>query len=734
MDTLDKIAPPHRWTNSYYRVTIAAGLCVSLFSAYQLPLANLDVHFLLLALLTLAVSGRLTIRIPGLSGHISASDTLIFIALLLFGGEAAVLLAAADAFCASLRFSRKPYTLLFNAGAVACSTFLTVCVMRIAFGSMTELTYEAFAVRFLVGIGAMGLLQFVFSSGIVGVLAALKTNQPFWLTYKTYCLWSSVSYFGGVAAAGIIAKLIVVFSFNALLIAIPVIGILYFTYVTYLKNMETVAAQAAQAGRHVAELSSHIAEQARISSELEQSREHFRTASLHDALTSLPNRSFLKEKLRVAIEAAREDDKSFFAVLFLDLDRFKNINDSLGHAAGDRLLMEIAARLTEQVRPTDTVARLGGDEFAILLEGLRDWEEATNVAERILKDVMRPYNLNNHQLYTTISIGVALSAIPYDYPEEMLRDADVAMYRAKASGKACYTVFDHEMHEQAVALLQLENDLRRAVERQEFVVYYQPIVALDTDEISGFEALIRWQHPERGFISPAEFIPLAEETGLIIEIGDWVLRESCRQLREWQDQLPAAHNLTMSVNLSCKQFTQPDLVEQVRRILWETKLSASALKLEITESSVMVNVGDAAKMLEQLRALGVKLSIDDFGTGYSCLSHLYRFPATTLKIDRSFVSRLNEGHENLAIVRTIKTLADNLGMDTTAEGIETEEQLVQLRELGCQYGQGYLLGKPAAATTAFGLIKALQLNRAASPYNANNVVVAQFNRQRVSAA
>ncbi|MCP9495346.1 MAG: EAL domain-containing protein [Pyrinomonadaceae bacterium MAG19_C2-C3] len=703
---MSQAANTHRFTNAYYRLVITAGAIVFLFSAYRLSVEVIDGHFLLLALITISLGARITVRIPGLNGHLSASDTLIFVALLLFGGEAAILLAAAEASCASLRFSKKPRTILFNAGAMACSTFLTVWVLRSGFGSITQLVAGDYTSGLIILLCSLGLLQYSFNSGIVSIVAALKTNQPIWETWRKYYLWTSITYFAGAAAAGVIAKLVTAYNFYALIVSTPIIAIVYFTYQTYLKSVEVSATQAAQAERHVEELSRHIADQKRIGQELQESREHFRHAALHDTLTGLPNRALLKEELMLAIKRANENENSPFAVLFLDLDRFKIINDSLGHAAGDQLLVAIARRLMKCLRPRDTVARLGGDEFAILLQGAEAWSEAANVADRIGKDLMQPFNLSGHEIHTTSSIGIALSTTFYEHPEDILRDADAAMYRAKENGKARYEIFDQNMHKHALDLLQLENDLRRAVEREEFIVHYQPIVLLETKEISGFEALVRWQHPQRGMVSPAEFIPLAEETGLIKEIGSWVLKESCRQLSEWQRQSGVTRPLTLSVNLSGRQFAQPDLVEQVHRILQETGFDPCCLKLEITESVVMSNAENAIRMLTQLRALGIRLSIDDFGTGYSSLSYLHRFPVDTLKIDRSFVNLMGVGQENSEIIRTIKMLAGSLSMETVAEGVETLEQLAQLKALNCEYGQGYLFAKPMEARAAFALLAA----------------------------
>jgi EAL domain-containing protein (putative c-di-GMP-specific phosphodiesterase class I) len=323
-------------------------------------------------------------------------------------------------------------------------------------------------------------------------------------------------------------------------------------------------------------------------------------------------------------------------------------------------------------------------------------EEAIQVAERIQRELVVPFRLGGREVFTTASIGLAPGTVEYSQPEDVLRDADTAMYRAKSMGKARHEVFDKEMHTVAMNLLQMETDLRGAIDRQEFFIQYQPIVALDNFTLRGFEALVRWQHPTRGLISPMDFIPVAEETGQIIAIGQWALHEACRQMSRWQRRYPSDPPLFISVNLSSRQFTQPDLLEQVRLILEETKLDPRCLKLEITESVVMENIDKATEMLRQLRALGVRLAIDDFGTGYSSLSYLHRFPIDTLKVDRSFVMRMVDNNENIEIVRTILMLAQNLGMDVVAEGVETKEQLALLRKLGCENGQGYFFSRPVS--------------------------------------
>jgi diguanylate cyclase (GGDEF)-like protein/PAS domain S-box-containing protein len=424
-----------------------------------------------------------------------------------------------------------------------------------------------------------------------------------------------------------------------------------------------------------------------------QAEEKLVYEALHDTLTGLPNRIFLMERLRQALQLADRNKDYLFAVLFIDLDRFKVINDSLGHMIGDQLLIAISRRLSNCLRPSDTIARLGGDEFVILLADVKDRDSATRIADRIQEELLLPFSLDGHEVFSAASIGIAFSTVGYDRPEDLLRDADIAMYRAKAHGRARYAIFHPGMHSKAVALLQIETDLRRAIDRQELQLHYQPIVSLRTRQITGFEALVRWAHPQRGMVPPAEFVPVAEETGLITPMGWWVLQESCRQMQQWHERFPNPQPLTVNVNLSSKQFS-PHLVEQISQILAETQLPPQFLKLEITESILMENAESAVSTLSQLKKLGTLLAIDDFGTGYSSLNYLHRFPIDTLKVDRSFISKVDVDGEQLAIARTIITLAWNLGMEVVAEGVETMKQLAQLRSLQCDYAQGFLFSSP----------------------------------------
>jgi diguanylate cyclase (GGDEF)-like protein/PAS domain S-box-containing protein len=436
--------------------------------------------------------------------------------------------------------------------------------------------------------------------------------------------------------------------------------------------------------------------------EHQMAKEQLQHDAFYDPMTGLPNRLLLMDRLEQAIRDCQHH-QSQCTILFLDLDRFKLINDSLGHMVGDQLLIAVAQQLSRCIRSGDTVARLGGDEFVILLPRVDGVEVAIAIARRIQETLNQGFILEGQEVFTSTSIGIAMGDPTYKQAEDLLRDADAAMYKAKHQGKNRYAVFRSNMHTQALSLLQLETDLRRAIERQEFLLHYQPIVCLRSQKLMGFEALTRWQHPERGLVPPTEFIPLAEDTGMILSLGQWLLREACGQLQQWQYQFPTHAALTMSVNISSREFAQPDFVTHVSRMLAETQLAPSRLKLEITEGALMDHAQRGADKLDQLKALGVQLSIDDFGTGYSSLSYLQTFPIDTLKVDRSFVDKLDHS-ESREIVKTIITLAHNLKLDVIAEGVETQAQFHLLREMDCEYAQGYLFSRPVDAQSATALL------------------------------
>ncbi|MHC4946982.1 MAG: GGDEF/EAL domain-containing response regulator [Planctomycetota bacterium] len=455
----------------------------------------------------------------------------------------------------------------------------------------------------------------------------------------------------------------------------------------------------------------------RLESEIAERRaaeDRLRHDALHDTLTSLPNRAFLMDRLTASIERAHETPDRYFAALFLDIDNFKLINDSLGHAIGDEVLMTVAKRLVSCVREIDTVvrqaedttARLGGDEFVVLLDGIESPGDAIVVADRLHEAIEAPMRIDDHDLAVSTSIGITVGDGEYPDADAVLRDADTAMYRAKESGKARYAMFNREMHEASMARLQLENDLRVAIETQQFRLVYQPIVRLDTGTICGFEALVRWDHPERGTVLPDDFISVAEERGLIIPIGNWVLHEACGQLAAWRQASREAADLTMNVNLSRRQVAEAGLVAEVDRVLRETGIEGRDLALEVTETGIMDSGSDIPAVLAELQRRDVRVQMDDFGTGYSSLSCLHNYPLEVLKIDRAFLNTISGSRDYAAVIHSIMTLAHNLDMKVTAEGVETPEQVALLQSLECDFAQGHYFARPMSAADAEAMIGA----------------------------
>jgi diguanylate cyclase (GGDEF)-like protein len=685
------------------------GALMLLWAVYNFPAEKINAGLISLSIVTVFFSSYLRVRLPSTKIHLTVSDALVPLSLIIYGGEVAILLAAFESFFTSLKFRRqgvaiKLRTIFVNVAVAVVTTFLTVLVVRSIFADPVEIVRGAGGGAVYVGLlTVLALTQFIVNSALVSILIARRggkrVGQVWW---NEYCLNALVMFLSGAALAGLAAKAIERLSMFVFAAIVGFFAVVYMTWRRYMADVKETAAKAEraereraeQAERHIVELRHHIAEQERVGQALRESKERFRQAAFNDALTNLPNRNSFIETLKFRLEKSRHSAEHNFAVLFLDLDRFKTVNESLGHSTGDVLLKHVGERLKKLIGAEDTLARFGGDEFGLVLARVKSADEAISFAQLINHKLSSPFSIGGRQVFVNASVGIALGSAAYQEAEDVLRDADIAMYYAKDHRKN-YEVFDQTMHTRAVTLLQIETDLRYAVERGEMRAYYQPIISLDTLRLAGFETLIRWQHPQRGMVSPAEFIPVSEETGLIVPITLWILRESCRQMVEWQSLDPQrGSSLILSVNLSGKHFAHGNLVEDVAKIIDETGIEPRCLKLEITESAVMENAERVIAMLKELKKLGVQLSIDDFGTGYSSLSYLHRFPIDTLKVDRSFVSTMEDGSENGEIVRTILALAKALGMDVVAEGIETIHQLHQLRILGCEYGQGYLFSRP----------------------------------------
>jgi len=453
------------------------------------------------------------------------------------------------------------------------------------------------------------------------------------------------------------------------------------------QTMGQLQGQASELEKTNQELQSEITERKVMEQQLKYD-------SLHDAMTSLPNRALFLDRLGQAIEYCKRRTQYTFAVLFVDIDQFKVINDSLGHLTGDQLLISAGKRMKECLRSTDTVARLGGDEFAILLEITDEKNSVSLITEKLQESLKHPFKLDGHELYITASIGIVMSVEGYIHPEEVLRDADIAMYRAKASGKARFEIFDIKMRSHAFSRLQLEQELRTALENGDFQLYYQPILSMKSNQLSSFEALIRWAHPTRGLLLPGDFLSVAEESGLILPIDKWVLNEACAQLKKWHENYPSLQNVSVNVNISNRQFSQPDFIERVMNTLQMHNLKPEALKLEITENVLISNYAAANEVFTKLHNLGVQLEIDDFGSGYSAFGYLQHFPISAIKIDKSFVDEIGKSRRGIELIRAIVSMARELGMEAIAEGIETSEQLDELRNLSCNLGQGFLLSKP----------------------------------------
>lgn len=801
----------HKLTFGYMVTVLAVGFACLIFAFVNIPFFNFDLYFLVLAGATVCFGSWATVKIPRVKTHIAVSDIFVFLTLLLYGGEIAIVLAAFEAFVSSWRFCSKRMTILFNVAAMGLSTSVVVLVLSISglYADGQVVLDNVNLRKLVIALSITALTQFFVNTLLASVYDSLKNALPWWETWKSKYIWTFFTYFAGALGAGTLIKLAHYAGFGVIVATFPVILFVFLAYRMYLTNVEMSIAQAEQAEQYARMLEER-------SNALRESEERFRSAfayapigiglvsrqgkwlkvnhalceilgyeadelltmefqsvmfaedlgatlikihelmagriascqmeqryihrtgrtvwtlwsvsasgdvksdssnlifqlqditdkkiaeqklqheATHDALTGLPNRALFMRRLEEALDRSRNDPKYQVSVLFIDLDRFKFVNDSLGHLIGDQLLIGIADRLRECMRPPDIVARLGGDEFMILVEGRYYTEKITRIADRIQRQFTRPFDLYGQEVYSSASIGILRASENHMTSEDVMRDADTAMYQAKRSGRSQHAVFDENMHAAARETLLLETDLRKAVEKYEFEVQYQPIFSLETGEIEGVEALARWNHPTLGEIHPSKFIPLAEETGLIDPLGELVLDKACTEIGDIYNAI-GNETFKLSVNLSCRQFAQQFLVHQVKNILGRTGFPATRLKLEITETVFFEYQERAIEMLDQLRDLGIDLDIDDFGTGYSNLSYLVRLPISTLKIDRMFVSPITDEGANTEIVRTIIAMARNLDLKVIAEGIETPAQLEALKDLKCESGQGYLLAKPMSA-------------------------------------
>jgi diguanylate cyclase (GGDEF)-like protein/PAS domain S-box-containing protein len=816
---------------AYMHAVILCGAASVVWSLSRLDLNHVDVQFLLLAAFTLAIGSRITVPIPRLKSHISVSDTFIFLTLLIYGGELAILLAAAEATVSSWRFCKRNITILFNSATMAVSTTCVFAVL-LASGLYSESNLHAqtgSTQNFVVILSIVTLVQFGVNTLLATTYDSLRESVPFWETWTQKYIWTFVTYFFGVLAAGFLLQISDAVGLVMLIAVAPVVFFVYLTYKMFLRNIESSLDEADQAEKYARRLEVQ-------SVALRESEERFRSAfdyapigialvgengkwlkvnralteilgydeteffttdfrsmifpedlgvtlvkiadvesgavassqmehryfhksgrtvwaswsvstatgesitgarnlifqvqditdkklaeerlhhdATHDALTGLANRALFMRNLTDALKRSHSKQGYKVSVLFIDLDRFKNVNDSLGHVAGDQLLIAISERLRSCLRPRDMVARLGGDEFVILVEGTFEQSEVVSIAERVQDKFSVPFRLKGNEIYSSASIGILNASEKHTTAEEMMRDADTAMYQAKRAGRARHEIFDEEMHRAAKETFRLETDLRRAIENDDLLVYYQPIFSLATGEVEGFEALVRWFHPELGEIPPLRFVSLAEEIGLIDALGEKVLARSCREFIQIQAVTPD-QELYLSANLSWKQFANPTLVEGIQNILSHTGFSPRSLKLEITESVFFEYQQEAIEMLGQLRAMGIELNIDDFGTGYSNLSYLATLPISSLKIDRSFVSMFDlEGESNPAIAQTIILLARNLGLRVVAEGVETTFQYEELKRLECDSAQGYYLSLPLPMNEAIDFVKDRNFDRSFLP-------------------
>lgn len=702
--------------NSYVAVFLPVAVCALGWAVFSFPIEKADLRLAGLTVITVFFSSFLRIQLPRTKIHVTTSDAAIILSFLWYGAEVAVILAFLETTFTALNYKRgggtiRPKTILVNVVIAVVAVFTTTLVVHSVFGPDPGVIVGGDVTGFILLLALMGFSLFMLNSTLVSLFFAAKTEKSVVQVWTQYCLNALVMYLSSAVLAGFTTRAIQeinIFLFAAVCVFFATVYVTYRRYVNEIKET-TAQAEAAERVRaeeaeaHVRELEHYVAKLEESGEELKQSHAQFRHAAYHDALTGLPNRNYFIDTIRKLIEQKFDEPVFCYAVLFLDLNGFRKVNDSLGHSFGDHLIKQVAARLTETSRRNSVVGRFSGDEFAIILADDANERSVVEYAHSLSRAMSKPFNLDGRQVFTNVSMGIAFGSLQYDEPEELLRDADIAMYHAKDSGKS-FVIFDDRMRTRAVSLLELETDLRYAIERNEFELDYQPIVDLRDLRLRGFEALVRWHHPTLGLISPERFIPVSESTGLIIPITLKILESACRQTVDWQRRFRNSGPDFVSVNISGTHFSDPSLHHQIKEVIQKTRISPHGLKLEITETAIMEGGENAVEMLQRIKDIGVQLSIDDFGTGYSSLGYLQKFPVNMLKIDRVFVRSMEEGRQNGEIVRAVLALANSLNLEAVAEGIESIHQFHQLRRLSCQYGQGYLFSAPVSAEDAENLI------------------------------
>ncbi len=698
---------------------LLGGMCLSLASV-NLSRDVFGTGFLAILIYATVLAPRMSLAIPRSKFAISFSDAAVFLAFLYFGGPAAIIMAAIEtlASCYFLRNSGVPMsrtTVLTNISINTISISVTYLVwLTFLERILSEGSASGETQHLLSTLGALAVSQFAVASFLAAVFRSTVDRSDLWKTWITNCFSSSLTQFVGAGLAGIIYKVV---SYGDIVTGVIAFVVLSLAYLSYRQSIgkvgeailqveaaeqekaETERERRREAERHAAQLAITLENEEQANEALRKSEKDLQHAALYDSLTDLPNRKHFGDKLGELIDEYRNNPATGFFVLFLDIRKFKNINDSLGHSIGDKVLMVAAKRFVRMLNPSDLVARIGGDEFAVILRDVSSVGDAQKVARRVFNSIAQPFSLSGNKISIRVNIGIAPCDIEYRTPEEILRDADIAMHYAKEDSSSV-AVFTKELRVRFLERVRLENDLRNAVDRGELSMHYQPLIDLQQGGIFGFEALLRWNHSELGMIPPDKFIPIAEESGVIIPITVWILKETTGQLARWHKIAQKYQDLIVSVNISGKHLSNDDLIGDVETALTVSGIPPSSLKLEITESAAMADAEYTIGVLNRLKNLGVQLSIDDFGTGYSSLSYLHRLPFDTLKIDRSFVYSVGASGENSEILQTIISLAKGLKKKVIAEGIETEAQLSLLQNLGCDFGQGYLLARPLTKEAA----------------------------------